>query len=63
MSLWFAYNGAEYYPRAQVVEADTAEQAAEAVRDEWSDDPIAVFPFEALAYRHDGDQGNEWLEL
>lgn len=46
---WFVYTGAKYYPDGCVVEASTAQEAAERARLR-GDEEVLVFPWEALAW-------------
>lgn len=53
---WFVYVGPTYYPWGEVVDADTPEEAVIAA-EAGDDNPVLVFPWDALAYRRtdDGD--------
>jgi hypothetical protein len=49
---WFVYDNETYYPSAEIVEADTAEEALDAYKAERRSlgfHGIAVFPLDALA--------------
>lgn len=53
MPKWFVYSNESYYPWAEVVEAETAEQAAESFFESVTAEGfhgLAVFPLDALAY-------------
>lgn len=60
---WFVYCGTTYYPSHEIIEAETAEEAAR--ESEWDGYPLAVFPFDALAFRQDGTGAYDrpdWLD-
>jgi hypothetical protein len=58
MPEWFVYNNTQYYPWAEIVEADTPEQAVDIVTKGRHDEGAAVFPVDALAAVAEGPGRN-----
>jgi hypothetical protein len=56
MPEWFVYDNSQYYPSAEIVEADTPQQAVDAATTGGSEG-IIVFPLAAVALVINGADG------